>query len=254
MKKVPKEYWELFRLAQQKLLPLIRQSARPGLLNPVFGIPLPKDSPAGPEPSASERYWLRWFQEGAEIDSSRRRLDQALAYLSHGPKSRALHFHGLSEADWVRYHVEVYLQETYILFERLKHLLRGVQKVATRGLDKEGLGSVKRLRRVLDDTLSAFVKARGSHVHERRFQDEGLKNLDTLVLLTGAGKMRKLRTLRKAQHIAVLRKWQKQLLANNRVILALCTTIFQGSTAILARHEPSRPGAGGGAASPRTSR
>jgi hypothetical protein len=238
MKKVPREYWVLFRLAQQELQPLFHLAARPGLLNPVFGVPLPKNSPASPEPSASERYWLRWFQDGAEIDSSRRRLDQALAYLSHCPPSRGLRFHGLSEADWLRYHIEVYLQEIYILFERLKHLLRGVEKVAVRGLDREGLGSIKKLRKALDGTLSAFVAARGSHVHERRFQDDELKNLDTLVLLTGAGKMRQFRAFRKSQYISVLRKWQKQLLDNYKVILVLCTMIFQETTPILARNEP----------------
>ncbi len=125
------------------------------------------------------------------------RLDQALAYLSHYPASRTFRFHGLSEASWLRYHIEVHLQETYVLSERLGRFLRKAEKAAINARDKAGVSSVTKLKRALDAFLKSVVATRSSHVHEHRFQDDELKNLDTLVLLTSAGKMRSLRGLRR---------------------------------------------------------
>jgi hypothetical protein len=158
----------------------LKAGARPDLLNPVFGLPQAKSVARGPEPSANERYWLDWFEEFTEIDSSMNRLDQALVYLSHFPGSRTFRFHRLSEA-WLRYHIEAYLQETYILFQRLSRFLRRVQKVAIDARDKGGVSSAKKLKTSLEASFKSVVGIRGRHVHEYRFQDDELRNLDTLL-------------------------------------------------------------------------
>jgi hypothetical protein len=126
MGKPPDAYYALFEVIHERITPLLKAGARPDLLNPVFGLPQPKTIAKGPVTSANERYWLDWFEEFTEIDSSMNRLDQALAYLSQYPGTGIFRFHRLSEANWLRYHIEAYLQETYILFERLRRLLRRV--------------------------------------------------------------------------------------------------------------------------------
>jgi hypothetical protein len=133
---------------------------------------------------------------------------------------------------WLRYHVEVYLQETYILFERLRRLLRRVQKVAIDPRDKSGVSSVKKLKTSLEASFRSVVGIRWRHVHEYRFQDDELKNLDTLVLLTSAGKMGSLRGLRRVQYVTALIKWREQLRKNNKATQNLCVKD------ILTRNEP----------------
>jgi hypothetical protein len=216
MRKPPEEYWTLFRVAHERVVPLLKAGIRPGLINSSFGLPRPSDTPKGLKPSANERYWLDWFQEFSEIDASMRRLDQALVYLSHFPHSKVFRFHGLSEADWIRYHIEAYLQEIYILSERLSRFLRKVEKVTISHRDKGGLSSVKQLKLSVDATLKGVVRTRGGHVHEYRFQDGELSDLDTMVLVTKAGRLRNLRWFRAYKFTTTLLKWSKQLRTNNR--------------------------------------
>ena len=219
---------------------VLRGRTRPDLLNPVFGLPTRDDLPRGPEPSANERYWVEWFVQFSEINASIERLSQALVYLSHYPRSRVFRFHRLSEASWLRYHIEAYLQEAYILVERLKAFLKRTERTASRCGDPNGRNSARKFRSAVDASFKNIVQARAGHVHKHRFEDEELRNLDTLVLLTASGKMGKLRPLREARFIATLEKWRRQLNENNKVSLALCATIFTETTEILKRNEPLR--------------
>jgi hypothetical protein len=240
MRKPPEKYWALFKVAHERITPLLKAGLRPDLLNPVFDLPVPMGVQKGPEPTANERYWLNWFQDFGEVDASLTRLDQALVYLSHYPSSRVFRFHGLSEADWIRYHVEAYLQETYILSERLRRFLKKVEKTAIAARDKAGLSAVKRLKAGVEATLKNVVKVRGGHVHRHRFQDDELKNLDTLVLVTKGGKMREFREFRRLKFVAALDKWRTQLLINNKETEKLCVAVFVETAAILTRNEPTR--------------
>jgi hypothetical protein len=239
MRKPSKAYWTLFERIQERINPMLKRGIRPGLLNPVFGLPQPETVAKSPKPSANEQYWLTWFEEFIEIDYSMNRLDQALVYLCHYPGSRSFRFHGLSEANWLRYHIEAYLQETYILFKRLDRFLRKVEKVAIDARDKAGVGSARRLKTGLEASLKSVVTTRSRHVHEYRFQDDELKNLDTLVLLTNAGKMRSLRGFRRIQYLTALLKWRKQLRTNNKETQKLCVPVLEEVEDILTRNEPA---------------
>lgn len=147
-------------------------------------------------------------------------------YLSHYPGSRTFRFHRLSEANWLRYHIKAYLQETYIPFQRLSRFLRKVQKVAIDARDKGGVSSAKKLKTSLEASFKSVVGIRGRHVHEYRFQDDELKNLDTLVLLTSAGKMGSLRGFRRIQYVKALIKWREQLRKNNKATQILCVALL----------------------------
>ena len=157
-------------------------------------------------------------------------------YLSHYPGTRTFRFHRLSEANWLRYHIEAYLQEAYILFERLRRLLRRVLKVAIDARDKGGVSSTKKLKTSLEASFRSVVGIRGRHVHEYRFQDDELKNLDTLVLLTGVGKMGSLRGLRRVQYVTALIKWREQLRRNNKATRNLCVAVLGEVKDILTSH------------------
>jgi hypothetical protein len=167
-----------------------------------------------------------------------------LAYLSHYPGSRTFRFHGLSEANWLRYHIEAYLQETYVLSERLNRFLRKVEKVAIGKRDKGGVGLTRKLKKSVELSFKSVVVTRGRHVHEYRFQDDELRNLDTLVLLTNAGKMRSLRAFRRAQYLTALLKWRKQLRTNNNETQKLCVVVLEGAKDVLRRNEPPRAPSG----------
>lgn len=240
MKNLPEGYWTLYKVIHERIVPYYKAALHPDLLNPIVGLPQPKDTPKIPDPTANERYWIQWTREFSEIHSSIERLNQSLVYLTHFPASRGFRFHGLSEADWLRYHVEVYLQEAYILVARLTRFLRRVEKTAAGSCDRGGVTSARRMKALVDNVFAGVVKARSGHVHKYRFEDAELRNLDSLVLLTGKGKLRKLRFVRKLKYVSALEKWRKQLRQNNKESLKLCVYLFEATTEIITRNEPPR--------------
>jgi hypothetical protein len=85
---------------------------------------------------------------------------------------------------WVRYHVENYLNELYIFQNRVEALLtllrRGYRKQTySAALDDQ----CDLLEEALRDAFAGVMKARGSHVHENRFEDTSLRILSLKELL-----------------------------------------------------------------------
>lgn len=241
MRKLPEGYWALFKVIHDRIVPLFKAGVHPALLNPVFGLPQPKGVPKPPAPSANERYWIDWMQEFMEINSAINRLNQSLIYLGHFPGSKPFRFHGLSEADWLRYHVEVYLQEIYILSDRLSRFLRRVGKTAAAAGDRDGVAWARREATFVTSAFANAIKARGGHVHRYRFEDTELRDLDTLVLVTKPGRLRTLRGFRKFKYVTALEKWRKQIKESNKGIIKLCADLFGAAARILVRNEPVRP-------------
>ena len=122
-------------------------------------------------------------------------MSHSLVYLANFPATRAFRFHRLSEADWLRYHIETYLQETYVFYSRLNRLLRKLEKRAIACSDKSGVASVRNMKNAVSAAFATVVKTRGGHVHQYRFDAE-LRDLDCVVLLTRSGELRKFRIFR----------------------------------------------------------
>ena len=245
MRNPPEKYWKLWEVVQDRALPYLKEGLDPDFIKSLFGLPEKRAKPAHRAPSPNERFWLNWFREFTEVNDSVDRLSHVVVYLSHYPRNRALRFHKLSESDWLRYHIEVYLHETYILRERLSRFLRKLQKLALSARDRSGVDSVRGLRATVETSLHSVVRIRGGHVHEHRFEDEELRNLDSIVFLMKNAKLRRLHGLRKFRYLQLLEKWRSQLLRNNKEARNLCTMVFDEGTKILVRNEPPRPSPSG---------
>lgn len=237
MKKLPDGYWTFFELVEEKTIPILsRQPLPPDNLHPVFGLPVPPNLPK-PNLPANERWWLRWLQQFSEIDTSVQRLDQSLVFLRYFPAKKSFRVHGISEGDWLRYHVEAYLQEAYILRERLKRFLREVEKAAIASSNRDGILKTRKMMKLVNQALNGISDVRSSHVHRNRFEDPVLQYLDGLILLTKSEKSQQLRRLRKVNYISALQKWRKLLQRNNKKILNLCMDCFDTAREIVARCE-----------------
>jgi hypothetical protein len=235
----PEHYWTLFKTLQDRTE--INTLVRPGLLYPLYGLPDPRSDYKYPALSANEQYWGEWFHQLKEVHSSLERLDQASVYLTHYPGARAFPFQRLSEAEWIRYHVEVYLQELYILEQRLSRFLRKVEKLTGAG-DKNGFLVVQGLKAAVKDGFTNVVRVRSGHVHQNRFQDEEMSNLDLALLFTrGRSGLPMLRGARQGRYAVALKKWSKYMRASNKNLVSACADMFKELTRILARHEPRRP-------------
>jgi hypothetical protein len=238
--RMPDAYWVLFKTIQERFE--FKRFVRPGLVYPLYGLPDSSPDYKYPESSPNERYWAKWFREFIEIDTAVNRLDQAYVYLSHYPGGKAFPFQRLSEAEWIRYHVETYIQELYVLHQRFKRFLKKIERAAKGARDDDGVTTAQGLARAFENGFSNFVRIRGAHVHEFRFHDEELSTLDLALLFTRAkSKLPMLRHARRDRYTAALNKWRKFMANSNKNILEACVTLFEETNSILLRNEPPRP-------------
>jgi hypothetical protein len=239
VKKATREaYGTLLNAVRDRLLDDLIATIPRGAIRKLFtGEPL--SPPASPNPSEYERYWADWLFEFGEVDAAMQHLRQATAYLAKYPGRR--YFRKWSEADWIRYHFEVYLQGVYILQERLQHFLKRARKAAIAGRSKRGMGVIDRLMVVVADSLASVSRTRGSHVHVRRYDDDALYRLDGLVLFTKATIMRPLLPVKTLHYKNLLAERQKLLRRNNKGAMEICAHVFSLATPVIESVEPARP-------------
>jgi len=113
------------------------------------------------------------FLRFCEILGSVENLANIELYIRRAPRT------GVSKAAYLRYHVENYLAELYVLRERL---LAYSTLISRRYKHDYRLAEIKPViafhRELVLESLRGLSKARGRHVHERRFDDEDLDRLN----------------------------------------------------------------------------
>lgn len=109
-----------------------------------------------------ERKWLDVQDAYWEVDEAVDRLKLAEAYLRKRPSARWLRSEGILGTVYVAYHVENYIQETYILEDRVRRLIAKVRRVCA---DQTAVDTVAE---VVTPGLRLLRRLRGMHVHEHR--------------------------------------------------------------------------------------
>lgn len=209
----------------------------PKMFSSLFGRPEPRRQES-PQLDPSERYWIDWFAGFTEISASHDRLNERAGYLTHIPSSRHLRFYRVTDTSWLRYHIEMYMQEVYILENRLQTFLRRLQRRARRVGDTNGERFVNSLLKMIQTGFSNVRTTRGRHGHRSRMYDTDLRDLDTLSLLTTAGRLRKLRPLRQIRFQIFRAKWRTKLSDNNREIRQFCSRVLDLASPFLVRYQP----------------
>ena len=119
------------------------------------------------------------FKRFTEITETVENLDLCLSFVSGRPPRR----NGLRLDAFLNYHITFYLQEIYILNERLDAYIKVLQR------------RKKKLGEVIDDAkysywiarvrsaLKNIIDVRGAHVHARAFNDSRMKELGSYSFL-----------------------------------------------------------------------
>ncbi|MGS0998772.1 hypothetical protein [Rhodanobacter sp. UC4451_H18] len=113
------------------------------------------------------------FRRFAEISQTMDNLELCLSFIG----ARTPRREGLKLDAYLNYHITFYLQEIYILKERLKtHAIKTMRlrKRLGHSIDR---GAYKKLIDTVEQSLSPIVSVRGSHVHDRPFTDDDMKML-----------------------------------------------------------------------------
>ncbi|MGQ5269530.1 hypothetical protein [Xanthomonas arboricola] len=119
------------------------------------------------------------FRRFTELTDAIDRLDLCLSFI----KSRAPRRRDLKLYDYLMYHLTFYIQEVYILNERMDSYAKTILRLR----QKRGLPTAKdryeKLQKNVRLHLSQIVSERGSHVHDRAFNDERMRELSTFSFL-----------------------------------------------------------------------
>lgn len=209
--------------------------------------PVPKTAQL--QPNTNEKYWCEWLREYIKVSASISRLEQSSAYLPLYQKAWYTARKKLDEAAWLQYHIEKYLQEEFILYCRLRALLRQVEKLCISKTDRGALTEIASLRRFLEKACKRPVALRGRHVHEQHMEDQKLASLQSMIFFGQIIPLKEIdeslhrigEGLRRKKYVELRKWWKRELTTGNRAIERLCGEIFESITKILIRHEPTRP-------------
>lgn len=182
------------------------------------------------------------FHPFTEINSSFESLKNIPTYISIFPFQKK----GISKYAYLRYHVENYLHELYILRERMvkysKIINRAYKKSSISKQINEEMGKLEKI------TLQAFDKytlVRGSHVHQYRYSEKDIDRLSLFDTLSNSPDKEFVKTIGLLYKMAfkdIRKKWINRMKTDIKEILKLldhyCEIL---SKTIIKDNEPIRP-------------
>lgn len=162
-----------------------------------------------------------------EVHRCLARLEQIEIFLKNYKDCVAFRRKGITNSVHLRYHVEKYLEEMYILKERLiaySNILRKHYKD-----NPSGVKGLKTLEESVNRALGGIIEIRGLHVHQNRFIDEDINRLETydlLLILKRSGMPPEFEKFVKIECNRVTKMWKDRVKSNNRAVRKLVDIYF----------------------------
>jgi len=141
-----------------------------------------KNPPPKPrELSPRESFIQQLFFGFVEILESVESLRNVPIYIRRFPYRSA----GVEKTAYLRYHTENYLNELYILKNRMKALLTVISRRYRKDPRRDQIRDAsERIQEHFGQALTNVVLTRGAHVHERRFDDYDLSRLTLFKIMS----------------------------------------------------------------------
>lgn len=163
----------------------------------------------------------RVFSGFADISATVDALNLAQILVSVAPpRSRKI-----QRDEYLKYQVNAYLQEVYILKERLIAYPKKLRR-AYRGMNHEAyfVRSTQDLHKTVSDALSDIIHTRGCHVHSERFSDNDLDFLSQINLIARFDT--KFEDAANFEYRVVKRSWGQRIKENNNETMKLLNAYF----------------------------
>ncbi len=160
--------------------PALNKEIGQAILNTIFDLDGPKEVQKNPEDKAIF-VANKIFRPLSEILTNIEALENISVYAASFPYRRQ----GISRLDYLKYHIENYLNELYILKNRLISYLTIIER-AYKKCDRasEISKELKPVYQIVSGTLDGYINIRGSHVHDKRYSDTDFDRLTNLSLLS----------------------------------------------------------------------
>lgn len=149
-------------------------------LNRLFDLSQDEPAQASSQLKSNEELVNRLILGFLEIEESVKKLHNIAIYIHRFPYVSTR----IVKSTYLKYHMENYLNEIYLLQERMKTYLKVISHFFKK--DPQGM-SIDQITRSISKkvvkVMSGLVKARNMHVHHRRYTDRDFDRLNILELL-----------------------------------------------------------------------
>lgn len=174
-------------------------------------------------------FFIKLFREFSEIPDTVKALKLSGIFISLAPPRSKKVTHD----DYIRYHIHAYLQEIYILKERLISYAKKLQRVYAKTQRKTIFDeSVNPMFELVANFFKDLVSIRGGHVHACRFSDEGLDKLVTYTLISNFND--EYVHLTKIKYKLLQLEWKGRVKDINKAMMTLldtyCNALFNAIT------------------------
>ena len=202
-----------------------RQKLGVAFLNELFDQEGPRT--VGIAATREDIFFDRFYRGFREIDESYENLvDAAETYVGRYPFGRTR----VSRVRYIRYVIESYLNELYVLKERLIAYFSVLGRLY-RGTTHHGeiLRATRPLFGNVRDVLKEIIDLRGSHVHQTRFKDQNLSRLNTIEFFNSLVEEDEewFKVWCDVQYREIRNDWKKSLKEMNKVVKALLDSCFE---------------------------
>lgn len=145
------------------------------------------------------------------------------------PNHPSYKIHNITRTRYLRYHLENYLNESYLFKERVESFFDLLQKICQKyGLNKEQK-KLNDLRIFSLEGLNNLVITRKHHVHVRRYSDKGTDQLESLdlILKQKDETLKFYEFIKEIEYKKIRLKWKKVVKKNNEELEKLLEIIFE---------------------------
>lgn len=173
--------------------------------------------------SRDSQYFGKVFYGFLEIETCKERLEDIEIYIGSSPYRNKR----LSKIRLLRYHIEGYFHEIYILRERLQAYFKVLGRRFRKDTRHQSILAVTRpLFTVSRNVLEGITNTRSQHVHVSRFEAKDLSRLNTLEFVTTAESMLpELNGFYQFSYRDIRREWKAKLKGNNKAVTVLLDQI-----------------------------
>jgi len=176
--------------------------------------------------SQREIFFREVFYRFIEIHTSYIVLKDIEVYIGRFPYSKD----NISKVRNLHYNISNYMNEMYILKERLSSYLTKIGRLYKKDRRHQKiLKSTRLIFKMVSNRLSGITKTRDVHVHQLRYTDKDLKRLNTLELLLQTGSLdffEQFPDFYEFEYRNIRRKWKKIVKQNNEALRELFNIYF----------------------------
>ncbi|MDP9315940.1 MAG: hypothetical protein M3R24_34645 [Chloroflexota bacterium] len=175
------------------------------------------------QPSSDEKFYGMLLSGFSEIASSYESLQDIEIYVTRFPFSNSR----VSKARYLRFVVEAYLHEVYILQQRLSSYLKTVQRQYRKHKNSEKIKDITEgLGNLVTKPLEGITRVRGTHVHQSRYTNRKLDKLKAIELVLSIEVDNLLMSFYEIEYRKTRKEWKTTIKVANENIRDLLDNYF----------------------------